>query len=541
MLRKCKGILIGGAVLLCFVLGLIWAGSTYLFLNGRFYARESTQIVLSGEALPEVDTLRSLENLQLLDVRQIPVEPEAFEALAEGLPGCEILWKVPLSGGSWDNTEQEITVTTLDMEDLDKLAYFADLKTVDARGCTDYSVLLEMKARRPELAIMYTVCVEDQTLRENATHVTVGDRGASQLPELLPLLDKLESVDAGACTDYESLMAIQEARPELEVRYSVTIAGTDLPGDSTQITLENVDGGELIEMLGYLPKLTDVTLTGTLPDKEIIYTMMQARPEVTFHWDFQVLGVQTSSTATELILSNIPMESTEAVEEALKYFYALERVEMCECGIPSEEMDALGQRHPETRFVWSIHIGSGSVRTDAIAFIPFKVGYNIDRPCYDSQLRELKYCVDLICLDLGHMRMTDISFLHYMPKMKYLILADIVVKDFSVLAELKELVYLELFRSDFEDVSLLLGMTKLEDLNIGWTPLKNPELLKEMPWLKRIWITRVGMTEAQNRELKAALPNTVVHTTSAHPTEGGWRQAQNYYDMRDLLGMFYMK
>lgn len=541
MLKKHKGILIGAAILLCCILGLLWFGNTWLFLNGQLYARESAQIVLSGEKLPDVESLRTLKNLQVLDVRQIPVEPEEFDALAEALPNCSILWKVPVGGGSWDNTQKEITVTELDTSDLENLRYFADLETVDARGCTDYDVLLEMKELRPDLTVMYTVCIEDRTLREDVTHVTLGDRGAAELLELLPLLDKLESVDAGACSDYDSLMTIREIRPELNVNYTVTIAGEKLPGDSTQITLENADGEELAGMLGYLPDLTDVTLTGTTPDNETIYAMMQQWPEVTFHWEFDVLGVQTSSTATELILSNIPMDSTEAVENALKYFYALERVEMCECGISSEEMDALGQRHPETRFVWSIHIGSGSIRTDAVAFIPFKVGYNIDRPCYDSQLKELKYCVDLICLDLGHMRMTDISFLHYMPKMKYLILADIVVKDFSVLAELKELIYLELFRSDFEDVSLLLGMTKLEDLNIGWTPLKNPELLKEMPWLKRIWITRVGMTEAQNRELKAALPNTYVHTTSAHPTEGGWRQAQNYYDMRDLLGMFYMK
>ena len=249
----------------------------------------------------------------------------------------------------------------------------------------------------------------------------------------------------------------------------------------------------------------------------------------------------TNSVATELILNEIPMESVAPVEDALKYFYDLQWVEMCRCGISSEEMDALWKRHPETRFVWEIPMGGLFVRTDVKAFIPFKYGYNIDRPFYDEQAKELKYLVDLECLDLGHMRMNDISFLKYMPKLRFLILADTVCKDFSYIAGLTELVYLELFRSEIEDVNLLMNMTKLEDLNIGWTDLKNPEKLMEMTWLKRLWATMNGMNYAQFCQLEEALPNTYVYVNSKHPTEGGWRQSQRYYEMRDLLGMFYMK
>ena len=149
--------------------------------------------------------------------------------------------------------------------------------------------------------------------------------------------------------------------------------------------------------------------------------------------------------------------------------------------------------------------------------------------------------VDLECLDLGHMRMTDISFLQYMPKLRFLILADVVCEDFSYLADLTELVYIELFRSYFDDVELLLNLKKLEDLNIGWTSLKNPEVLKEMTWLKRLWTNMNGMTRAELADLKASMPDTYVYIDSLHPTEGGWRQSDRYYEMRDMLGMFYMK
>ena len=63
----------------------------------------------------------------------------------------------------------------------------------------------------------------------------------------------------------------------------------------------------------------------------------------------------------------------------------------------------------------------------------------------------------------------------------------------------------------------------------------------EMTWLKRLWATRVGLSNEQNRELKAALPDTVVCINGQHPTDLGWRQAQRYYEMRDLLGMRYME
>ena len=86
-----------------------------------------------------------------------------------------------------------------------------------------------------------------------------------------------------------------------------------------------------------------------------------------------------------------------------------------------------------------------------------------------------------------------------------------------------------------------LNLKKLEDLNISWVKLKQPQLLGQMTWLKRLWATRVGLTDGENKALAEALADTQVYVHGLHPTEGGWRQAKNYYDMRDLLGMHYME
>lgn len=516
--------------------------SRYIIVNGDVFSRSATEVILSGQKLPNAERLQKLSNLENLDLRNIEVQPEEYEQLQAQLPDCNILWKVPFQDGYSDNTASGVTVVRMNGEEMARIKYFTGLQTVDARGCRDYDALLALQAAYPELSVMYTVNVGDAELRENTTEWTVSSEDVSQLLASLAYLPELQTLDARQCTDYETLMAIMEVRPEMNMLYAVSIGGVSHPGDAAQVTLNDADGQEALRLLKYLPNLTDVFFTGVVPDNEVMYQLKCQYPDVILHWDFELFGVQTCSTATELILSNIPMESTAEVEDALKYFYNLERVEMCDCGISSEDMDALNKRHPDTRFVWMVHIGIGSLRTDAIGCIPYHLHYNLHRPFYDKEAKDLKYCTDLIALDLGHMMVTDLSFLQYMPKLKYLVLGDMeLVEDFSYIANLTELVFLEIFQTKFTDVSLLMNMKKLEDLNISWTKLENPELLKEMTWLKRLWCTSIGTSQEELKELAAALPNTLVYYKSLHPTEGGWRNSQNYRDMRDALNMFYMQ
>ena len=515
--------------------------SNYVLINGHIFDRDADCVVLRGNDLPDEKLLHRFAQVETLDVREATVSVSEYEALCAEFPDCDIRWRVPFQGEYFDNTISQLHTVTFYESDIDMLRYFSDLETVDARGCSNYDALLKLREARPDLTVMYEIKLGDgQRLRENATECTVTDENVRHLREMIPYLPELHTICSENCTEYDVLMDIRRENPDLNVEYSVEIGKNSYAGDAAVLTLDISDAAEAMELLQYFPDLQEVAFSGLAQDYDLMYQMMCRYPDVIIQWNFELFGVETNSVATELILNEIPMESVAPVEDALKYFYDLQWVEMCRCGISSEEMDALWKRHPETRFVWEIPMGSYYVRTDVKAFIPFKYGYNIDRPFYDAQAKELKYLVDLECLDLGHMRMNDISFLQYMPKLRFLILADTVCKDFSYLAGLTELVYLELFRSEIEDVNLLMNMTKLEDLNIGWTDLKNPEKLMEMTWLKRLWATMNGMNTAQYYQLVKALPNTYVYVDSKHPTEGGWRQSQRYYEMRDLLGMFYM-
>ena len=84
-------------------------------------------------------------------------------------------------------------------------------------------------------------------------------------------------------------------------------------------------------------------------------------------------------------------------------------------------------------------------------------------------------------------------------------------------------------------------MHRLEDLNLCYTK-GDLEVLGEMTWLKRLWIGRAHIDVWNHKEeLAQKLPNCEINTDVIFSTGQGWRQNKNYFDMRDVLGMFYMK
>ena len=541
MMKKRIAIVIACIVIAGMIGGLLLLFSNYVYLDGKFVACAEEHIVLTGESIPSMDKLHRFDQLKVMDLGDISCAVSEYEALCTEFPDCDIRWQVPFLADYINSTVTELNVVSFYESDIDMLQYFPALETVDARGCSNYDALLKLLDARPDLNVMYEIeLVDGQRLRENATECTVTDENVHQLREMIPYLPQLQTISSDNCKDYNALADIQKEYPDINVQYTVVIGQNAYSVDETELTLDISDAAEAFELLQYFPHLQNVTFDGLAKDPDLMYQMMCAYPDAVIAWEFELYGVKTGSMATELYLNQIPMDSVEGVENALKYFYDLQWVEMCRCGIPSEEMDALWKRHPETRFVWEIPMGLGFVRTDVKAFIPFKYGYDINLPFHDEEAKELKYLVDMECLDLGHMRMTDISFLQYMPKLKFLILADTICEDFSYISNLTELVYLELFRSEIKDVNLLMNLTKLEELNIGWTHLENPEKLAEMTWLKRLWATMNGMVGDEYYWLQAAMPDTEVYVFSLHPTQGGWRQSDRYREMRDLLGMFYM-
>lgn len=463
--------------LLC---GAIAAGGYYYFhanyylVNGEALPKNQTQLDLRGAELPPLEELTQLTQLQQLDLRDTGLTAEQYQLLCQQLPDCEILWSVPFQGKQYPNETALLYVTQLSESDIAQLAYFP----------------------------------------------------------------KLTQIDALDCQDYAALQTLQDRYPHLDIRYQIAVAGQNLERTATELTLQDPDLSELEAILPYLPELQTVTLTGTLPANEEVHKLQLAYPDVCFVWNFTLCGVEVTTQDTLVDLSNIPMESVQEVESSLPYFNNLERVIMCDCGISNEEMDALGKRNPETRFVWTVSIGPNvRLRTDATYFMPYQYGAHLN----DSHTENLKYCIDLICIDLGHMNVSDVSFLRYMPHMKYLLIAISPVADISPLAGLQELEYAELFYSNIRDYTPLLTCPNLRDLNICYATPPDCSVLKQLTWLENLYIKEWEPITYID-ELREALPNTnIVYRSYESPssTADGWRKLPRYYAMRDLLGMPY--
>ena len=61
-----------------------------------------------------------------------------------------------------------------------------------------------------------------------------------------------------------------------------------------------------------------------------------------------------------------------------------------------------------------------------------------------------------------------------------------------------------------------------------------------MTWLDRLWIARSQLGDEGRAMMREALPNVELLFVSTGATGQGWRHSPGYYEMRDILGLWYM-
>lgn len=212
----------------------------------------------------------------------------------------------------------------------------------------------------------------------------------------------------------------------------------------------------------------------------------------------------------------------------LQEFPNLKKVDMFATQIDRNGVQKLEEALPDVTFGWTLQLmkykNKHIVRTDAEAFSTL---HGVCPNHNDNDFLLLKYCTSLLALDLGHNYVSDLSFLRNMPHLRVLILGEnTTLKNIEVIGELKELEYLELFTCGFTDISPLVNLPNLMDLNLSNNKVKDWRPLKEMKQLKRLWISGMcskKMTEAEKKELQEALPDTEIVFNGRDPMDKGWR------------------
>ena len=467
-----------------------------------------------------------------LDLRDKMLTEADYQALTEKLPQCDITWNVPFQNGFLSSQETAVTVSSLTEEDVRMLGYLSGLQTVYAETCQDYLQLAQLQQNHPEVDVRYSVSIGGTVYGKDTRELTLTgltEEDARNLPALL----QLSNVEISGCEDYAMLRQLQREYPQWNLSYAVCIAGQTYPWDYSDLQAESWSAQEVATALAGLPYLKTLSLTNPLAQHADLTALREEYPGVDLSWKVELFGQTFEEDTTEVDISGNIVEACEDVEKLVACLPNLEKLIMSDCGIDSETMAQFRERQRENyKVVWTVYLGNICfLRTDAETFMPYKQGEGY---LEDRETAELKYCEDIICMDLGHNYIRDLSFLEYMPKMKYLVLAHTKIRDITPIAACKELVFPEINWTYVQDYSPLVELKKLEDLNLSRTYADVTPLL-EMTWLKNLWIPNRPYDE---EIVVAALPDTYVEIVS--PNTKGWRHLENYYIMRDLLGMHYM-
>ena len=480
-----------------------------------------------------------------LDLTGRELTQAEYETIQAAMPGCRITWSVPLTEKRVPSDTESLSLEDLRREDAQKLDLLSGLTELEITAPSDYSLVEEFAREHPQCRVGYPVTLGENSWAHDCGAISVADPQTEALAQALTHMPELTDVTlTGTLPEAETLMSLRSRFPDIAFHWTVELGNGTYAEDTKTLVYEGTPCTEevLRRALSLLPELTSADVSGCGFSDEIMFSLCRDFPQVAFAWQVPIGGKLFSWDTTELDLSGIPFDSARQVEDLLPCFPCLERVVMCRCGLDNETMDSLNRKYEDIRFVWDIVIQFHHIRTDATYFYPYK----LDKSLYinNDEASLLRYCTDMVCIDIGHNgAVTDCEWAAYMPKLRYLIIGETGISDLSPLANCKELAYLEMFTIPVTDYSPLVECTGLEDLNLGKTYC-DPTPIAQMTWLKNLWwcgapTRNLPSTPAMDI-LPEALPNTNIRFWLEHPTASGWRQLDNYFAMRDYMGMFYL-
>ena len=419
---------------------------------------------------------------------------------------------------------------------IDGAVYDRNAAVLDLRGTEITAAYYDtVRAALPDCKIMWDIPFQSSFYPEDTTELTISHL-SDEDAAALAYFPHLSHVDARDCRDYDRLLALQSQLPDCRVEYQVMLGQERYPDDTAALTFSEADGDELLEKLRYLPRLESVHFIQPSMAAEKLLTLREAYPAISFTWEKDIFGVTYPDSLIELDFSGQPLDGVDELEGLLAYFPSLETVVLCGCGIDNETMAAYRDRvRGHYKVVWSVEVGKLTVRTDDTTFMPTKY----KRFVQEGQLANLVYCEDMLVVDVGHKPIENLDWLYGMPHLQFLVLADTRVSDITPIGSLKELIYLELFKSPaIHDYSPLVGCTALQDINVAYTN-GDAAVFAQMPWLKHLWVNCTNITPEARQLLSETLTDTVIEFDSGWHMGNGWRDLDNYYIMRDLLEMPY--
>lgn len=510
----------------------------------------SLSAVITAE---EAAALPTLEKLESADLSGSDCYAEIL-ALQEKMPACTFVYTVPLGDTVIRSDADTASVSGAAAADLkEKLPYLPALTALDVSGCgLTVEEAADLQASYPQIDLTYPVSVNGQQISNHETAIVLTGTLTDETVKALAAFDDLREADLKDCAwDAETLLKLLEAYPETEFAYTVPLGSGSMDKTVQELTVSaDTEVSQLETALSLLPQVEKVDLHEAGYTEEEAKALIEAYPNIVFACTLTFLDRRWETTGMEeLDLSGTQVSDPAQVEEAMRCIHDLGKLVLSDCGLTDEQLDALNREYPDTRIVWTVRMGPHKLRTDAEAFSTFNRAKHISkvdppdvvaskRSTYrltTEDIRVLRYCTDLIALDLGHNNIDDISVLENCPHMQYLIIADNFLTDISVVTQLKELIYVEFFMNTITDVSPFAELENLLDLNLCTNNISDFSPLYGLRNLERLWYWNNKVTAEQEKEIAAALPDCLCEAHCDGDTGSGWREHERYFVMRKLF------
>lgn len=399
------------------------------------------------------------------------------------------------------------------------------LKHLDLTGSTCYDLILDYAQNHPDVQIVYTAPLADQTLynTETAAVLWAGSYDFSTLMTQLYYLPNLTALELpGTSLTPEELDILCQEHDNLHITYTRELLGREYDPavttlDLSAMTADNLE--ETADKLHLFSQLTEITLPDGLP-MESVKLLMDQFPDIDFHYTFTLFG-KTLTTAEESLEFKDEVIGNSGVEQlraALDIMPRCTYLKVENCGVDNEVMAQLRDDYPDTKVVWRVSFGGQySLMTDETTL---RTVYGVENSHNDV----LKYCTGLKYIDMGHnTTLTDISFASYMPDLEILILSGCSVRNVDALANCKNLVFLEMANCyALEDISALKNCENLRFLNIGFSKVTDLTPIQELP-LERFVCLGPKMDMETQTAFVESHPDCWVRFTGQDPLSLGWK------------------
>lgn len=513
--------------------GIAWYRSNHIFIQGDAYP-------LTAAAL---------------DLRDKELTVSEYDQILSQMPDCRISWNVPFRDTAYPNDTTSLTVGDVTQSELTFLvSYFPNLTALDATGCEDYALLEEFQEEHPSCLVTYQVNLGGTSVTPDIQALTLeeGDYDYALLTENMVHLPKLTSLTLTKTElTLEQIDALKAAYENVAIRCTVEILGSEYDVETTSLNLSALtsqDVSSTAEKLAMLPGLQTVELmkddgTSDLTTADV-KQLMEAAPEIVFHYTFDFFGTTLSTDTEEVEIKNqnIGDDNENEVRLALDLLTNCKRFVLDNCKLSNEVMAQIRDDYRDrTKVVWRVWFGQGSSLTDAELM-------RVVGDLLDSNCKDLIYCEDVVCIDLGHNEwLTDTSFIAGMVNLEYCIISGAPIKDLTPFSNCKKLKFLEIaFCEYIDDATPLAQCESLEMLNISNTHIVDLSPLDDLPLthmcakLNPSGKSRVPSDE-QNRFIEKH-PDCWTTFDGSQPYGPGWRYDEDgitplpyYQQIRDWM------